>query len=127
MKRNTVQWSLATGVVAAVLNVVVGLGWSSLTAENASWILAAINAVAAVVVAVKVRPFPVAVLAYAISVGASLLGSYGFHFSESKVTALAALAVAIAGAWTHGNVTPASNVKAGVVAPDGVTVLKPTG
>lgn len=127
MKRNTVQWSLITGVIAAILNVIVGLGWSSLTADNAAWILAAINAIAGVVVAIKVRPFPVAALAYAIATGAALLSSYGLHVSESMVTAISALAVAVAGAWTHGNVTPASNVKQGIVAPDGVTVLQPRG
>lgn len=124
--RGKAQWSLTIGAITAVLNVIVGFGWSALSADQAAWIITVISAVAAIVAAWKTRPIPPGLYTYAISAGAALLGAYGLHFSQAAVASFSAAFVAVLAFFMHGNVAPAADVKAGVVAPDGVTVLNPS-
>lgn len=119
------EWSLAIGALTAVLNVIVGFGWKALDADQASWIIAAVGAVAGVVAALKTRPISPAVFTYAISVGASLLGAYGLHLSQSGVATFSTAFVAVLAFLMRGQVAPVADVKAGVVAGDGVTVFRP--
>jgi hypothetical protein len=119
------EWSLIIAAVTAVLNWLVGFGWSSLTADQASWIVAAISAVAGIVVALKTRPIAPGAFTYAIGVGASLLGAYGLHLSQGSVATFSTAFVAVLAMLMRGQVAPAADVKKGIVAGDGVTVLQP--
>jgi hypothetical protein len=123
--RKPAEWSLGVGAITAVLDWLVGFGWSSLTADQASWIVAAITAVAGVVVALKTRPIAPGAFVYAIGVGASLLGAYGLHLNQGSVATFSAAFVAVLAFVMRGHVAPAADVKGGLVAPDGVTVIHP--
>jgi hypothetical protein len=125
MKPRKMEWSLVIAAITAVLNWLVGFGWSSLTAEQAGLIVALISALAGVVAALATRPIAPGAFTYAIGVGAALLGAYGLHFSQSAVATFSTAFVAILAMLMRGQVAPVAAVKAGEVAPDGVTVLKP--
>jgi uncharacterized membrane protein len=122
MKPRKMEWSLVIGAITAVLNVIVGFGWSALSADQAAWIIAGISAVAGVVVAMKTRPIAPGAFTYAISVGASLLGAYGLHLSQSFVATFSTAFVAVLALVMRGHVAPTADVKAGRVGEDGVTV-----
>jgi len=122
--RKPAEWSLAVGALTAILDWLVGFGWSSLTADQAALIVAAITAVAGVVVAIKTRPIAPGAFTYLISAGAALLGGYGLHFSQQGVATFSAAFVAVLAFIMRGHVAPVADVRAGVVARDGVTVLK---
>jgi len=123
--RKTSEWALAVGAITAILDWLVGFGWTALTADQATLIVTAITAVAGVVVAIKTRPIAPGAFTYAISAAAALLGGYGLHFSQSQVATFSAAFVAVLAFIMRGHVAPAVAVKAGAVAKDGVTVLKP--
>lgn len=125
MRKTPSEWSLAVGAITAILDWLVGFGWSALTADQAALIVAAITAVAGVVVALKTRPIAPGAFTYAISALAALLGGYGLHLSQQNVATFSAAFVAVLAFIMRGHVAPAADVKAGLVAKDGVTVLKP--
>lgn len=119
------EWALGIGAITAVLDWLVGFGWSALNAEQASWIVAGISAVAGVVAALKTRPIAPGAFTYAIGVGASLLGAYGLHLDQGKVATFSAAFVAVLSFVMRGHVAPVADVREGRVAADGVTVLSP--
>jgi uncharacterized membrane protein len=123
--RKPSEWALAVGAITAILDWIVGFGWSALTADQAALIVTAITAVAGVVAALKTRPIAPGAFTYAISAGAALLGGYGLHLSQQNVATFSAAFVAILAFVMRGHVAPAADVRKGVVANDGVTVLKP--
>ena len=125
--KSKAEWSLTIGAITAVLDWLVGFGWSALTAEQASWIVAGISAVAGVVAALKTRPVTPGAFTYAIGVGASLLGAYGLHLNQGMVATFSSAFVAVLALVMRGHVAPVADVRAGRVASDGVTVLQPRG
>lgn len=125
MRRSTSEWSLAVGAITAILDWLVGFGWSALSADQAALIVGAITALAGVVVALKTRPVAPGAFTYAISALAALLGGYGLHLSQQHVATFSAAFVAVLALVMRGHVAPVADVKSGAVARDGVTVLKP--
>jgi uncharacterized membrane protein len=106
------QWTLGIATVAAVLNWVAGFGWSALNGDQAALWIVAINAVALVVAALKTRPIAPQVWTYAITSAAALLGAYGLHLSQNFTSGLSLVILSILALLTHGQVSPASEVKA---------------
>jgi len=110
------QWTLGIAAVAAVLNWVAGFGWHALTPVEAGWWVAVISAVAAVVAAWKTRPIAPQVWTYAVTAVAALAGAYGLHFSQGNVAAFSTALLALLALATHGQVSPAADVRPAHVA-----------
>ena len=105
------QWTLGTAAVAGVLNWVAGFGWHALTPIEAGWWVTAISAVAAVVAGLKTRPIAPQVWTYAVTSLAALAGAYGLHFSQGNVASFSTALLAVLALLTHGQVSPAADVK----------------
>jgi hypothetical protein len=103
------EWTLAAAVIAAGLNWLVGFQFSALTTEQAAWIMVAVNAVAALVVALRTRPIAPQAFTYAITSLAGLLAAYGLHFSQGSVATFSALVLAVLALITRGQVSPVSD------------------
>jgi hypothetical protein len=115
MGKVTAQWTLALAAAAGVLNWVAGFGWHALTPVEAAWWITAINAVAAVIAGLKTRPIAPQVWTYAVTSLAALAGAYGLHFSQGNVSAFSTALLAILALLTHGQVSPAADIKSGAV------------
>lgn len=98
--------TLIIQALSASLSIVVALGFKSLTAEQASLIIAFITAVFGVVNAIVVRPIaPAAFIAF-IGAGAALLAGYGLELSQEFIGAVTTAVVAFLALATRGQVTP---------------------
>lgn len=103
------SWALVMAAIAAVLNWLVGFNWPALTATQAGWIVAAISAAAAVVVALKTRPIAPTVFTGLISALAGLLAAYGLHFSQQSVATFSTMVLAILSLVLHGQISPTAH------------------
>lgn len=110
------QWTLGIAAVAGVLNWVAGFGWHALTPIEAGWWITGISAVAAVVAGLKTRPIAPQVWTYAVTALAGLAGAYGLHFNQGSVAEFSTALLAVLALLTHGQVSPAADVKSGRVA-----------
>ena len=100
------EWALVTAVIAAVLNWFVGFGWSSLNAEQASWIMAVVAAVAGSVTAIVTRPVAPSAFTYLITAVVGLVGAYGLHLSQGSVAAFSTVVLAVLALLTRAQVSP---------------------
>ncbi|MET8278296.1 hypothetical protein [Micromonospora sp. NPDC005174] len=83
------------GGVVSVAAVLVAFGFDFLTAKQAGAVEALLTALAAVWIAVKVRPVAPTLLVGVITTGATLLAAYGYELSQSQVGSIAAASVAL--------------------------------
>ena len=104
-----VSWALVSAAIVAVLNWLVGFGWSALSADQAAAIIAAINDVAGIVVAWRARPVSPSVFTLGISALAALGSAYGLHLSQQMVAAFASAVVAVLALVAHGHISPAAD------------------
>jgi hypothetical protein len=120
------EWALTTGGAAAAVDALIGFQWpAGQSADTTAWAITLVSALAAVAAAVKTRPFAPAAFAYLIVAGAALMAAHGLHWSPEQVATLASVLTGVLAYQQRGQVAPAGEVKAGRVAPDGVTVLQP--
>jgi hypothetical protein len=115
MGKVTAQWTLALAALAGVLDWVAGFGWHALTPAEAAWWITAINAVAAIIAAWKTRPIAPQVWTYGVTAVAALLGAYGLHLNQGSVSAFSTALLAVLALLTHGQVSPAADIKSGAV------------
>ncbi|WP_328344766.1 hypothetical protein [Micromonospora sp. NBC_00421] len=111
------------GGVASLLAVFVAFGLDFLSAAQAGAIEAFLTAVAAVLIAAKVRPVAPTLLVGVITTGATLAATYGFSLSQSQVGSIAAASVALLTALV---IRPQSTPKADPRVVDGVVVSGPS-
>ncbi len=111
------------GGVASLLAVLVAFGLDFLTAKQAGAVEAFLTALAAVWIAVKVRPIAPTLLVGVISTGATLAAAYGYELSQAQVGSIAASSVAL---LTVLVIRPQSTPKADPRTIDGVVVAGPT-
>jgi hypothetical protein len=105
------QWTLVTAVIAGGLNLVAGIGWKGLTPVEASAVITLINAVALAVMAWKTRPLAPSVFTYVVTSAAAVLAAWGLHVDQAMVSSISTFVLAVLALITHGQVSPASDVK----------------
>lgn len=98
--------TLWIALIAAVLNWAVGFQLDFLSAEQAAWINAAINAVMACIASFATRPIAPQVWFYAVTVFAGLLAAYGLDMSQEMVGTTQLLVIAVLSLITRGSVSP---------------------
>lgn len=96
-------WANAAAAVVGVL-VTFNLHW--LTPLEAGAVVAAVNAVAALVGAWKARPVAPSLWTGAVSAAVVLLGAYGLHLPDAALGAANVLVLAVMAAVTRLQVTP---------------------
>lgn len=101
--------SLLISLIASGLSVLVGFQFDWLTAEQAALIIAALNAVLGVVLAVSVRPIAPAAFTYLVGALAALFAAYGLDVSQEMVGAINGLVLAGLGFGTRAQVSPTSS------------------
>jgi membrane associated rhomboid family serine protease len=97
--------ALWLGMIAALLNVIVGFGWH-LTDTQVSLINIALAAVFAVAGAVLVRPFPVPILIGAVNAVLSVAIAFGVHLSSASMGLIDAGIFAVMAFVLRQSVTP---------------------
>jgi asparagine N-glycosylation enzyme membrane subunit Stt3 len=98
--------ALWVGVLASVLSFLVTLNIHGLTDQQAALFVTAVNAVAAVVVAIRTRPIAPAVFTGAVSSVAALAVGYGLHVAPATVGALNLVVLSVLALVTRGQVSP---------------------
>lgn len=73
-------------VIHALVAALVGMKWVSASPEQVSYWLAAIDAVFAVLGAIAVRPFPVPLLAGALTAIGTVLAAHGIPITQDQVS-----------------------------------------
>lgn len=86
--------ALWLALIQTALTVLVGFGWSALTAEQAALWLSAITAVFGVLTALRIRPVAPVAFTALFNVVATLAGAYGLHLEQTHVASINALIVA---------------------------------
>jgi len=108
--------ALWLGLIQAFVTLLVGFQFDWLSPGQASIWMSVVNALVAVVLAIRVRPVMPAVYTSAITIVATLLAAYGLHLSQELVASVNGLAVAFLFFWTRGQVSPEEDAhKTGVL------------
>jgi hypothetical protein len=114
--------TLWIGAIAGLLSLGTSLGLDGLSTNQVGAIIAAINAVAAVAMAVTVRPIGPAVFTQLVAAVAALVGAYGFNVSSEVVGAVNVGLLAVLTLLTRGHVSPTGATQA--VAPAAAPVVR---
>lgn len=101
--RNPSLWITA---VAATLGVGTAVGAPGLSQHQVAAIFVALNAIAAVVTAMSVRPIAPAVYTNLVAAAAALVAAYGFNISSETVGAVDAAVLAVLALVMRGQVSP---------------------
>lgn len=109
-RKRKMEWALISAAIAAVLNWLVGHNFHGLTAGQAAAFMVAINAVAALVVALRTRPVPPGVYVYLIASLAALGAAFGLEFSQENVGTFTAAVIAVLGMLHRVQVSPVEAV-----------------
>lgn len=104
--------ALIIGFIAAALSLGTALGFPGLSAEQVAVIVAAINAAATVIVAVKVRPIAPAAFTGLVAAVAAVALAYGYEVSSEVVGGVNAVVLAALSLLTRAQVTPTSAIPA---------------
>jgi hypothetical protein len=99
--------ALWIGALASVLSLGTAIGLPNLTEYQVAAIVAAVNAVAAVVMAWQVRPVAPAIFTNVIGALAALGVAYGFDVSGETVGAVNFVVLSVLSLLTRGQVSPA--------------------
>jgi Ni/Fe-hydrogenase subunit HybB-like protein len=92
--------------LAAALGLVVSLGITSLTAEQAGVIVAAVSAVLGAIAAAMTRPIAPQAFTALVAAGATAVAAFGYDVSQETVGAINVLALAGLTLLTRVQVTP---------------------
>lgn len=98
--------TLYLSVAASLLGLLVTIGFSWLTAEQAAVIIAVLNAGLGVYNAVKVRPIAPAAFTYFVGAAAALAAAYGFEVAQETVGAVNGVVLTVLALLTRVQVTP---------------------
>jgi hypothetical protein len=108
--------TLYIALITALISWGVGFGWEGLTAENAAWISAVINAVAAAAASFLTRPIAPQLFTYGMTTIFGLLASYGLSFSQEMVSSTQFVLLTLLALVTRGEVSPVDDAhKTGVM------------
>ncbi len=101
--------SLYIAAIAAVLGVIVSLGFRGLTGEHAGLIMGAITAAGGVWTAFHTRPIPPSIFTSFLGAGALVLVSYGFNISPDVLASIQVAVSSLVGILTWQSVSPAGS------------------
>jgi len=110
--------------VQAVLAVVVNLPASPLSADQAAWFVTILSAVAVAAEAWTVRPVTVAMLTGAVRTTIAAVVLFGVPMNEELSGAIVAAVIMVFGLLTHANGTPAISPKPGFLRESAVRPLR---
>jgi len=116
--RDPALWLAA---IQAVLSILVGFQWDSLSATQASLWMAAINAVLTVVTAWMIAPVSPVVYTGLFSALAALGAAYGLHLSQEMVGSVNVAVVAVLTLITRAQISPVLDASKTGVLGDRVT------
>ena len=94
------------GAVNALVALLVSMKWLDWSPEQTSGVLAAINAVFAVIGALATRPFPVPLLTGAMTAILTMGAGFGLHITDEQVGMWNALLVTVFGALASLRTSP---------------------
>ena len=98
---------MVLNTLSAVLGLVVTLGVTSLTAEQAGVIVAVVSAVLGGIAAAMTRPVAPQAFTAIVAAGASAVAAFGFEVSQETVGAVNTVVLAVLTLLTRVQVTPA--------------------
>ncbi|MCX5522575.1 hypothetical protein OG342_06820 [Streptomyces bobili] len=99
--------------LAAVLGLVVSLGVTSLTAEQAGVIVAAVSAVLGAIAAAMTRPVAPQAFTALVAAGATAVAAFGYEVSQETIGAINVLVLAGLTLLTRAQVTPSKPAPTG--------------
>jgi hypothetical protein len=94
--------------LSAVLGLVVSLGITSLTAEQAGATVAVVSAILGGIAAAMTRPVAPQAFTAIVAAGATAVAAYGYEVSQETVGAINVLVLAVMTLLTRVQVTPSS-------------------
>ncbi|MFK8850517.1 hypothetical protein [Streptomyces sp. Ac-502] len=94
--------------LSALLGLIVSLGITSLTAEQAGAIVGAVTAVLGAIAAALTRPIAPQAFTVAVAAGVTLVATFGYEVSQPTVGAINTLVLAVLTLLTRSQVSPAS-------------------
>lgn len=103
------EYTLWIAFFAGLLNFLVGFKLPGLSVEQAAWIIAAVNAIAAAIAAWRTRPIAPQLWTYAATTVFGLLAAYGFNFTQEQISGFQLLLLAGLALWTRGQVSPSED------------------
>lgn len=110
--------------IQAVLAVVVNIPASPLSADQAAWFITVLSAVAVAAEAWTIRPITVAVLTGAVRTTIAAVLLFGVPISPELSGTIVAAVIMVFGLLTHANGTPALDPKPGFLRNSTVTPLR---
>jgi membrane-bound ClpP family serine protease len=107
--------TLIIGAIGTVLTLVAGYGLDFLSPDQAGLIIVVLNAALGVWNALKVRPIGPAAFTYFIGAVATLIATYGVEWTQSQISNVNAVVLALLALIFRGQVTPAATANAEAV------------
>lgn len=108
--------ALWLAAIQAALTILVGFGFSWLSADQAALWMVAINAVFGTITAFMTRPVAPTVFTHLLAVVATLLAAYGLDLSQELVASVNGLVIAVVMLITRAEISPAEDAhKTGVL------------
>ncbi len=98
--------ALIIAVISAALGLAATLGIHGLSSGKVALIVAAINAIAAIITAWRTRPIAPSLFTGAANAVIALAAAYGLHLPQSTIGALNVLVIAVLALMTRGQVSP---------------------
>lgn len=94
--------------LSAVLGLIVSLGFTGLTADQAGAIVAAVSAILGAIAAAMTRPVAPQAFTAVVAAGAVLVAAFGYDVSQSTIGAINTLVLAGLTLLTRVQVTPSN-------------------
>ena len=94
--------------LSAVLGLIVSLGFTGLTADQAGAIVAAVSAILGAIAAALTRPIAPQAFTAVVAAGAVLVAAFGYDVSQGTIGAINTLVLAGLTLLTRAQVTPSS-------------------
>lgn len=97
--------------LSAILGLVVSLGFSSLTPDQAGAIVGIVTAILGAVAAAMTRPVAPQAFTTLVAAGATLVATFGYDVSAGTTSAINTAALAILTLLTRGQVSPLASLR----------------
>lgn len=110
--------TLYISVISSLILLVGTYGFGWLNASQATFIVVAVNAVAAAINAYTVRPISPTTFTYAVGSIIAVATSYGLNFTPEQIVAVNATVVPVLALLSRGQVSPADTSLTRVTTPD---------
>jgi hypothetical protein len=107
--------------LAAVLGLVVSLGATSLTDDQAGAIVGIVTAILGAIAAAMTRPIAPQAFTTLVAAGATLVATFGYDVPQNVTGAINTVALAILTLLTRAQVSPAPTAKRPTAVPDNTT------